>query len=63
LNLNGVIDGASNINSFFSKEHNSNRVSISIGDSGQCKIISCGYWDNTLKIHSMDSLKEKSWHH
>lgn len=33
-------------------------IALSVGEGGAGRIISCGYWDNTLKVHSLDSLKE-----
>jgi len=35
-------------------------VSLSLGDSTQGRIISCGYWDQTVKVHALDSMKELS---
>ena len=37
-----------------------NCVNLSVCDLGQGRIITCGYWDNQLKIHSLDSLRELS---
>lgn len=37
---------------------NSNNIALSVGDMGYTRIITCGYWDNSLKIHSLDTLKE-----
>eukprot|EP01041_Mallomonas_annulata_P003576 gene3576-7109_t len=33
-------------------------VALSVGDLGQGRVVSCGYWDNTVKVHALDSLKE-----
>lgn len=33
-------------------------VALSASEFGQSRVVSCGYWDNSLKIHSVDSLKE-----
>lgn len=38
----------------------SNHVVVSLDDSSSGRIISCGYWDNSLKIHAVDSLKDIS---
>jgi WD40 repeat protein len=33
-------------------------VALSVVDSAQGRIISCGYWDNALRVHALDSLRE-----
>ena len=33
-------------------------IALNVGEGGAGRIITCGYWDNTLKVHSLDSLKE-----
>jgi hypothetical protein len=37
---------------------NFNHVSLSVMDGGAGRVISCGYWDNTLRVHALDTLKE-----
>ena len=42
-------------------EINSRHVALSVGEVGggqSGRIISCGYWDNALKVHTLDSHKE-----
>jgi hypothetical protein len=54
-------------NSIFSQIHgsvnslptmSSNNIALSVADMGYSRIITCGYWDNSLKVHSLDTLKE-----
>ena len=33
-------------------------IALSVGELGQGRIVSCGYWDNCLKVHALDSLRE-----
>lgn len=33
-------------------------VALSVSELGQSRIVSCGYWDDALKVHVADSLKE-----
>jgi hypothetical protein len=35
-------------------------VALSVGAGGHGRIVTCGYWDSTLKVHALDSLKELS---
>ena len=39
-------------------EMNSKNIALSVGELGGGRVVSCGYWDNTLKVHSLDSLRE-----
>ena len=36
----------------------SNQVLLSVVDGGLGRIISCGFWDNSLRVHTIDTLKE-----
>ncbi len=33
-------------------------VALSASELGHSRVVSCGYWDNSLKIHGVESLKE-----
>jgi WD40 repeat protein len=33
-------------------------VALSFGDAGQGRVLSCGYWDDAVKVHALDSLRE-----
>ena len=37
---------------------NCRNIALSVGELGQGRIVSCGYWDNCLKVHALDSLRE-----
>ena len=39
-------------------EMNSMNIALSVGELGSGRLVSCGYWDNTLKVHALDSLRE-----
>ena len=39
-------------------EINSKNIALSVGELGSGRIVSCGYWDNALKVHALDGLKE-----
>jgi WD40 repeat protein len=39
-------------------EFGNKNVALSIGEGNQGRVISCGYWDNSLKVHALDTLKE-----
>ena len=36
----------------------SNHIHLSVVDGGMGRIVSCGYWDNSLRVHNVDTLKE-----
>ena len=33
-------------------------VALNIGEVGTGRVITCGYWDNSLKVHSVETLRE-----
>mmetsp|Transcript_19739 Transcript_19739/g.27117 ORF Transcript_19739/g.27117 Transcript_19739/m.27117 type:complete len:2769 (-) Transcript_19739:85-8391(-) len=35
-----------------------NHALIAVTDSAQSRLVSCGYWDHSLKVHAIDTLKE-----
>lgn len=39
-------------------EMNCKNIALSVGELGSGRLVSCGYWDNTLKVHALDSLRE-----
>ena len=39
-------------------EINCRNVALSVGELGHGRVVSCGYWDNSLKVHALDSLRE-----
>lgn len=51
-----VNTGASLLTSCHSLSHMN--VALSIGEVGSGRLITCGYWDNSLKVHSVETLRE-----
>lgn len=37
---------------------NCRNIALSVGELGNGRVVSCGYWDNSLKVHALDSLRE-----
>lgn len=50
--------GQKNQNDDVKELFSSNHAVVVFGDSGQERILTSGYWDNTLKLHAMDTLRE-----
>lgn len=34
------------------------QVSLSVVDGGSGRVVSCGYWDDALRVHSLDTMRE-----
>lgn len=48
--------GASQLNACPTLSHMN--VALNIGEVGTGRVITCGYWDNSLKVHSLETLRE-----